>query len=80
MSHEMSYQKRLGIRIAVARCEKNYSQRFFALMIELNRNTLSAIENGGGNPTLGTLERIAVGLEIGLDELLDCQNGLHERE
>ena len=59
----------LGLRIAKIRQERGYSQRTFSSMIELDRVTLNRIESGMGNPTIGTLQRIAEGLEVGVADL-----------
>ena len=64
------FRRQLGLRIAALRAKKGMSQRQFALVLELDRVTLNRIEAGVGNPTLGTLERIADGLEISLVDLL----------
>lgn len=64
-------RKQLGIRIASLRAGAGMSQRQFALMLELDRVTLNRIESGTGNPTLGTLERIASGLGLSLTQLFD---------
>ncbi len=64
-------RKQLGVRIASLRAEAGMSQRQFALMLELDRVTLNRIESGAGNPTLGTLERIASGLGLSLADLLE---------
>ena len=73
-THETNtnYRCQLGVRIAQLRAEKGMSQRQFALVLELDRVTLNHIESGQGNPTLGTLERIADGLGISLPELLNA--------
>ena len=64
------FRRGLGLRIASLRAEKGMSQRQFALVLEIDRVTLNRIESGKGNPTLGTLERIAEGLDLTLEELL----------
>lgn len=64
------YKQQLGLRIARLRQEKGMSQRTFALVLELDRVTLNHIESGKANPTLGTLARIAQGLDIRIEELL----------
>ncbi len=64
------FKRKLGLRIAQLRSEKGFSQRKFALVLELDRVTLNRIESGNGNPTLDTLARIASGLDLTLEELL----------
>ena len=66
------FRKRLGLRVAELRAQKGMSQRQFALVLELDRVTLNRIEAGKGNPTLGTLERIAAGLEVTIEDLLSA--------
>ena len=68
------FRRQLGVRIASLRAGRGMSQRQFALVLELDRVTLNRIESGSGNPTLGTLERIAEGLGISLSELLAIDN------
>lgn len=64
------FRRQLGVRIAQLRAIKGMSQRKFALVLELDRVTLNRIESGHGNPTLSTLERIADGLDVSIQELL----------
>lgn len=65
-----SYRRQLGARIAKLRADRGMSQRRFALVLELDRVTLNHIESGRGNPTISTLERIAEGLDVSLQNLL----------
>ena len=60
---------RLGLRVSQIREARGLSQRQFAAMIELDRATLSHIENGCGNPTVETIRRIAEGLEVDIATL-----------
>jgi transcriptional regulator with XRE-family HTH domain len=48
-------QKRLGERVATARREKKLSQEAVADAAGVDKNTVSAIERGTGNPTLETI-------------------------
>ena len=70
-TNNAEFRRQLGLTIASLRAEKGISQRQFALVLELDRVTLNRIESGRGNPTLGTLERIADGLDLTLPELLE---------
>ena len=67
----INFKRDLGIRIAQLRSERGMSQRKFALVLELDRVTLNRIEAGKGNPTIDTLARIAQGLDVSLEELLE---------
>ena len=67
----IDFKRDLGIRIAQLRSERGMSQRRFALVLELDRVTLNRIEAGKGNPTIDTLARIAQGLDVSLEELLN---------
>lgn len=46
-------------------------QKSFAFYCDIGRTQLYMIENGKTNPRLLTLRKIATGLDIGVDELLD---------
>lgn len=59
----------VGDRIAVLRQRNRCSQRELCRMIDLDRVTLCRIENGIGNPTLETLQRIADGLGVEVADL-----------
>ena len=63
-------KRTIGARIADIRESQGISQRQFSLMIELDRVTLSRIENGIGNPTIETLQRIADGLGIDIADFM----------
>ncbi len=61
----------LGKRIRFLREQQNLSQRRFALMMGITHSNLSDIENGKGNPKVGTLCNIADALGVELIELFD---------
>ncbi|MEZ4195595.1 MAG: helix-turn-helix transcriptional regulator [Candidatus Paceibacterota bacterium] len=53
------------------RAEKGYSLEKVARLSELSLNTVVKIENGTNkNPTIDTLSKIAIALEIGVDDLI----------
>ncbi len=53
------------------RTEKGYSLEKVARLSELSLNTVVKIENGANkNPTIDTLSKIAIALEVGVDDLI----------
>lgn len=56
----------LGEQVAALRAQHNHSQASLAAATKLSTRTIYELENGRGNPTLRTLERIAdyFGLEL----------------
>ena len=66
----MTVEKQLGMRIRYLRSQKKWSQEDLALEADINKNYISDLERGNRNPTLKVLERIAVALNITLEELL----------
>lgn len=65
----MKIEKQLGMRIRYLRLKKHWSQEDLALEAEVNKNYLSDLERGTRNPTIKVLEKIAIALEISLEEL-----------
>ena len=65
--------KIIGKRIQEIRTSKGYSQVDLAGKIEgvFDTTNVSRIESGRTNPTIYTLNRIAIALEVSLSELLD---------
>ena len=63
-------RKVLGARIKKRRKELNLSQPKLALMIGIQRSHLSRIELGQSNPGFDVIEKIAMGLEITIAELV----------
>ena len=53
----------LARQIILARKEKNISQSKLSKIIGIQQASLSKIENGEGNPSIQTLQRIAKGLD-----------------
>lgn len=67
MQHEVC--KKFGEHLKTLRVDKGLSLNLFAYENDLNKSTLSRIENGIVDPKLTTLKKIADGLEIPLNEL-----------
>jgi len=66
----MSSGKKLGENLRKWRVKKNMSQGDLATTLNVDRAYISNIENGRMNPTLATLEKIAIALDISTSELL----------
>ncbi len=66
----MKAEKQLGMRIRYLRNQKHWSQEDLALEAGINKNYLSDLERGNRNPTLRIMEKIAIALEITLEELV----------
>ena len=62
--------KKLGENIKLIRKEKGMSQGDLCRALELDRAYISNVENGNKNPTLTTIEKIAVALGVKVSELL----------
>ena len=59
----------VGLRVSTLCTERGISQRQLALILEMDRVTLNRIEAGKANPIMGTLQRIADGLDVSVFEL-----------
>ena len=66
----MNVEKQLGMRIRYLRIQKKWSQEDLALEADINKNYISDLERGMRNPTLKVMEKIAIALEISLEELM----------
>lgn len=60
----------LGANVRRYRLKSRLSQEALALQVGLDRTYISGIERGTRNPTLVVLNRLAVGLEVPLSELV----------
>jgi len=58
----------VGSRLRALRVARNLSQRELARRVGLPNSTISLVESGRTNPTIGALKRILDGLPIGLAE------------
>ena len=63
------YEK-LGDNIRRYRKKKNFSQEELAAKAKLDLTSVSEIESGLRNPSLKTLHKIALALDLKVDELL----------
>ncbi|MBK6725642.1 MAG: helix-turn-helix domain-containing protein [Xanthomonadales bacterium] len=69
----------LGDRIRVARIRRGWSSADLALKAGINRNTLSALENGTPGTSIGVCLSViwALGLDKTLDGVVDPDADLH---
>lgn len=65
-----SLQERIGLALRRHREALEYTQEGFADHIEMHRAYYGALENGKKNLQLTTLERVCVGLEVSIWEIL----------
>jgi putative transcriptional regulator len=57
-------------RLKVVLAEKELSQKVFAKMLSVNPHTISRICNNEQQPTLRTLRKMAIALDVDIRELL----------
>lgn len=60
---------KLGDRIKEVRTQKNMSQNDLAMECNFEKASMSRIESGQANPTVRTLSKICVALDITMVEL-----------
>jgi transcriptional regulator with XRE-family HTH domain len=65
----MTASEVLGKRIEHLRKQKGWSQLDLSLESDVNKNYICDLEKGRRNPSLEILERIAIALNISLEEL-----------
>lgn len=66
-----SYQKKFGIKVRTLRKKKGLSQLDLATRINLDKSSISRIENGRTNITLKTAVIISFALDYPLENLFD---------
>ncbi|MBQ8816955.1 MAG: helix-turn-helix transcriptional regulator [Clostridia bacterium] len=62
--------KIVGEAIAFCRKEKNLSQEVLSGLADIGRTHLSAIERGERKPTLETLYKISIALDISMSDIV----------
>ena len=62
---------KIGLKIKFERMKKNLSQEQLALLADLSKTHIGDIERGESVPSIEVLNKIAVGLDITLPELVD---------
>jgi len=66
----LDIQKRIGVKVKKFRLKKRISQRQFAKEFLIDRSYLNEIEKGKGNPTIGTLHKIATKLHVRISDFI----------
>jgi len=61
---------KLGQNLKRIRTVKKLSQGTIAKKLEVHRAYISGIENGKRNPTLATIQKLAIALGVSADKLL----------
>lgn len=65
--------RKFGLKVRIERMKKNLSIEELSELADLNRNSVSSIENGKSTPTLETINLLAKALGIKLAELVDVE-------
>lgn len=67
----MTIEEKVGNRIRFLRKKNKMSIEDLSLESDVNRNYLSDLERGKRNPSIGVLNRIALGLKVDLKDIFD---------
>ena len=74
----METKELLGRRLRDLRKKKGLTLVRVAEIAAVSKKSLESIEHGNGNPTIGTLEKIARGLSVKLRHILEFENELQD--
>jgi transcriptional regulator with XRE-family HTH domain len=69
-----SSKEDFGVRVRELRERTGLSQEHFGDAIHVSRGQMGKLENGKANPTLETIVKIAIGLEMTLAQLFESLN------
>jgi transcriptional regulator with XRE-family HTH domain len=67
-------KKELGARIRALRKRHGLTQEEMAEKCDLHWTYIGGLERGERNPTLTTMQRVAAGLGVGLNQLIDARS------
>jgi transcriptional regulator with XRE-family HTH domain len=73
-----AFQRALGLAVKARRHELGTTQLQLALDSGLHARWISNIENGKRNPSLGSLRRLAAGLDLSASELIARAESLED--
>ncbi|MBO5738655.1 helix-turn-helix transcriptional regulator [bacterium] len=65
---------KIGIKIVLERTKRKLSQEKLAELADLSKTALGAIERGTSSPSIDTLNRIAIALNMELSELVTVRS------
>jgi transcriptional regulator with XRE-family HTH domain len=68
----------LAQNVIALRALRNMTQAALAKLAGIPRSTIAYVESGAGNPSLQNLMRIALSLQVSLDELLSAPRGRYK--
>ncbi len=66
----MNTSQKFGKRIKIERIMRDWTMEQLAEKAGLGTTTIASVEKGLGSPTLDTIEKLAIALDIKLHELL----------
>ena len=64
----------IGLRIRTLRQQKGLTQQALAYECDIEKPNLSRIENGNTNPTIKSLLKISIALDVELKELFNFED------
>lgn len=74
MTNEIvNINKKIGMIVKIYRTKKNLSQDKLAGLAGLNKNSIGVIERGESSPSVDTLYKIALALNVELKDLVDIK-------
>jgi putative transcriptional regulator len=73
MKNKVQLQQAIGKRIKTLREERKIAQQDLAAKCNIEKSNLSRLESGGTNPTIYTLQKIAVNLNITLIDIVSFE-------
>lgn len=71
MLDDKEYLRRIATKLRRARLSKKKTQEFVALETGMDRAYISELENGHKNPSIVSLKKISIALEVPISEIVD---------
>ena len=67
---KLKLQKQFGVHLAKLRTSKGLTAAELGRLCYMERSSIARLETGGINPSLFTLKKLSLGLELDIEELL----------